>query len=57
MAFVQSEGRSGGNNLTLHGTSFSPELSANEVTVGGEVCKVLEASVNRLVPGSPWRSP
>ena len=43
----------GGNNLTLHGTSFSPELGANKVTVGGEVCKVLEASVDRLVPGDP----
>eukprot|EP00913_Durusdinium_trenchii_P028825 g27029.t1 len=39
----------GGNNLTLHGTSFAVELYANAVTVGGQPCEVLEASLNKLV--------
>ncbi|CAJ1399448.1 unnamed protein product [Effrenium voratum] len=34
-----SEGGSfGGNNLTLHGTSFAVQPEANEVTVGGKTC-------------------
>ncbi|CAE6936123.1 Pkhd1l1, partial [Symbiodinium sp. CCMP2592] len=39
----------GGNNLTLHGSSFAPDLAANEVFVGGRRCEVLEASQHRLV--------
>ncbi|CAE7477082.1 unnamed protein product [Symbiodinium sp. CCMP2456] len=39
----------GGNNLTIHGSSFAAEMEGNQVTVGGVPCEVLEATTDTIV--------